>query len=311
MKTNRMFQRLWAGLLGLLLAISCAGSSAQGAELRSGSLTVCFGQEEAGFSGVTFRLYRVADLSETGKCTLSGAFADYPVTLEGLTASGWRALAQTLAAYVARDGLEHQRVGKTGPDGRVTFSGLMAGLYLVTGDRYVEGGTVYTPESLLVSLPGQTPSDTWDWEIEVHCKFDWEEQPQEAVERTVRKIWQDDGNLMSRPENIRVQLLENGQVVEAVMLDEENGWSYPWQGLEGGSRWQVVEAETPDGYTVSVSQEGTVFLLTNTWMDTVEPEQPPQLPQTGMLWWPVPILAAGGLLLLILGITTRRKSKGK
>ena len=100
-----MFQRLWAGLLGLILAISCVASSAQGAELRSGSLTVFFGQEEAGFSGVTFRLYRVADLSETGKYTLSGAFADYPVTLEGLTASGWRALAQTLAAYVARDGL--------------------------------------------------------------------------------------------------------------------------------------------------------------------------------------------------------------
>ncbi len=73
--------------------------------------------------------------------------------------------------------------------------------------------------------------------------------------------------------------------------------------------WRVVEL-TPEGYTVSITQEAGTFLVTNT------PKQPPEtppvtppvnppgqktLPQTGALWWPVPILAAAGLLLIAAG----------
>lgn len=35
--------------------------------------------------------------------------------------------------------------------------------------------------------------------------------------------------------------------------------------------------------------------------------QPPRLPQTGMLWWPVPVLALAGLLAVIIGINARRR----
>lgn len=40
----------------------------------------------------------------------------------------------------------------------------------------------------------------------------------------------------------------------------------------------------------------------------VTPEQP-QLPQTGMVWWPVPVMACGGLLLVLLGWIRRRKNE--
>ena len=59
----------------------------------------------------------------------------------------------------------------------------------------------------------------------------------------------------------------------------------------------------PNGYTVTMAQEGNVFVLTNTYPR----KQPPTLPQTGMLWWPVPILACAGLALLITGLILRRK----
>ena len=32
----------------------------------------------------------------------------------------------------------------------------------------------------------------------------------------------------------------------------------------------------------------------------------PPLIQTGQLWWPVPVLLAGGLLLIVLGLIRRR-----
>ncbi len=80
--------------------------------------------------------------------------------------------------------------------------------------------------------------------------------------------------------------------------------------------WRVVEL-TPEGYTVSITQEAGTFLVTNT------PKQPPEtpsvtppvnppgqktLPQTGALWWPVPILAAAGLLLIAAGAGKKRKT---
>ena len=115
-------------------------------------------------------------------------------------------------------------------------------------------------------------------------------------------MWDDDGCEDKRPDSILVQLLENGEIVDTVVLSQENNWEYIWNNLDGGSRWQVTEAEVPDGYTVAITQEGTVFIMTNT-----RPSEPPKLPQTGMLWWPVPALVCGGLLLIVAGLVVRRR----
>ncbi len=40
---------------------------------------------------------------------------------------------------------------------------------------------------------------------------------------------------------------------------------------------------------------------------TTKPEPDPDLPLTGQLWWPVPVLACGGLLLFIVGLVLKRR----
>lgn len=308
MKAKTLWKRTAAMLLALWLGVSCMAvtASARG-DVDTGqaaSLTVYFGEGGAGFSDVKFDIYRVADISNTGDYTLTGDFQGYPVSLEDLDSSGWRALAQTLASYAVRDGLNPLQAQKTGQDGRSHFPGLTVGLYLVTGDSYKEEGTAYTPEPMLVSLPILAEDDEWLYDVEVSCKFDSETIPA-FVERKVQKVWKDDGNEEKRPEEIAVQLLENGTVVDTVILSRENNWEYTWENLDGSSRWQVTEAEVPDGYTVAIKQEGTVFIMTNTRPS----EPPPKLPQTGMLWWPVPVLACGGLLLIIIGCFVRRRRR--
>ena len=42
-----------------------------------------------------------------------------------------------------------------------------------------------------------------------------------------------------------------------------------------------------------------------------EPEEPEKLPQTGQLWWPVPLLGALGIALVVLGLIRRSRSNGK
>lgn len=40
---------------------------------------------------------------------------------------------------------------------------------------------------------------------------------------------------------------------------------------------------------------------------SVTPEEKEKLPQTGVLWWPVPLLLAAGIILIIAGITVKKK----
>ena len=310
MKAMQLWRRLAASLL--ILVSLCLTATAFAYEAidteRSASLTVSFSQEGQGFSQVEFRIYRVAKVSADGSYALTGDFQEYPVTMEGLDSSGWRALAQTLDAYAARDGLEPVATGMTDQAGQVSFLGLETGLYLVKGEQYTEGDTRYTPEPLLVCLPGQGQEAQWDYDVAVTCKFEQEEGTPQTVKRKVLKVWEDSGDKAGRPEEIAVQLLEDGAVVDTVTLSEENNWQYTWEGLDGSATWQVTEAETPEGYTVSVEQEGVTFVMKNT-SSTDTPPPPPSstIPQTGMFWWPVPLRACGGLLLLLAGCWMRRR----
>ena len=112
-----------------------------------------------------------------------------------------------------------------------------------------------------------------------------------------------------------MQLLKDGEVFDTVTLSAANDWRYTWDELDESFKWTVAEKELED-YTVLVTREGTTFVVTNTYDEgtpenPAQPENPgkpgnPALPQTGQLWWPVPILVAGGLLLIVIGVLRRR-----
>lgn len=124
----------------------------------------------------------------------------------------------------------------------------------------------------------------------------------------VRKVWDDKGSESKRPDGVQVTLLQNGADYETVTLNDANDWQYAWTDLprydkDGGEiQWTVRETAVP-GYTTSMTHQGDTFLITN------HRETTPGLPQTGQLWWPVPLLAAAGLVCLILGVLSRKRSR--
>ena len=307
MKTGRMAKRFAAIAAACLLASCFAlAAFAQGSLDLSGkaSLSVHFGEGDKGFSDVEFSIYQVAGATASGTYSLIGDFQQYPVSLEDLDSSGLRALAQTLDTYVMRDKIEPTQIGATSSSGTVSFTGLPVGLYLVLGEQYVEGETVYTPGSLLVYLP-KWESGSWNYNVSVTCKYDKGEWPGEPTEIKVQKVWKDSGNEKRRPELILAQLLKNGEIVDTVSLSKENNWEYTWKDLDSGAQWRVAEAQVPTGYTAAVEREGDVFILTNTY----PPKTPTKLPQTGMLWWPVVLLAVGGAVLLSAGLVLGRNRR--
>ena len=125
------------------------------------------------------------------------------------------------------------------------------------------------------------------------------------VTRTVVKTWDDRGYESRRPKSVRVTLLQNDTSYATQTLSAENSWQYTWDKLprydkNGAEFVWTIREEAVSGYTPSVRLNGTTFVLTNSVAKQ-------KLPQTGVLWWPVPILIVAGLLFLIAGTLARRK----
>ena len=220
------------------------------------------------------------------------------------------------------------------------------GLYLILGDTRVIGSYTYYATPFFVCLPGLDANGGQNlYHMNVVLKYRWDydrpddpDPPSRDVTRKVLKVWEDQGNEAARPESITVHLLRNGQMYDTVKLHKGNNWRYTWNDLRRGYDWSVVE-ETIPGYTVNVSQEGITFLITNTYVpDSPEPDggsDPPGdgvsvehegegwlgvlgdmeedfqmqiLPQTGQLWWPVPVLVCLGLVCMMIGVIRRRSA---
>lgn len=59
----------------------------------------------------------------------------------------------------------------------------------------------------------------------------------------------------------------------------------------------------PEDYVVTITQHKTTFIIKNT-LDEIE--KLPELEDTGVLWWPVPILLVGGLFFILIGILNKK-----
>lgn len=336
MTKKQIFRCFAAALLCLTLAAPCLLHSAQGAEIEYCSLQINYAPDDRPMAGVTFRIYRVADIDqETATYDPAGIYASYRV----LTAPGsWEARAATLAAYVDRDQLPADKEGETDTDGRLDFGNLPSGLYLITGDSASREGTRYTPMPILLSLPHMELTEDgyiWTDNVSIYAKYTRTTPGDSTVQRRVIKVWEDEGSEDVRPDQVTVDLLQDGAVYDTAVLSAENNWRFDWTGLPSGFNYQVAERSPGEDYAVLVSQTGITFVITNTYGEEIlddnpplvdQPDLPPDdkdpeeidiedenppladLPQTGQLWWPVPVLAVTGGMMLLLGGVQRRKS---
>ena len=350
-KKNNFGKRMVAYLLAVLMCICILPISVSAASKidigKDVSLKVIYEDGSRKLSDVSFSLYRVAEVNENAKCRLTGDFKKYEdaVSLKNLDAAGWKDTALTLKGYVQRDNVPATRTAKTNASGEFSLENLETGMYLVIGDRTEVGNYIYTAEPILLFLPGQDKvSGEWQYDVTVHVKYDRDHSGgggggKEDKEKSykVLKVWKDEGHKKERPNKITVQLLRDGKVYDKVDLTEKNNWRHTWKDLSDKYEWMVVEKEE-DNYTVSVSKEGTTFVMTNTYdnppgenppgenppgedppdedeedemvlgdIDEIIPKTEEILPKTGALWWPVPVLACGGLILIMAGCFLKRR----
>lgn len=321
---------------------------------------------------------------ESGEFQFDVNAKDWQITdSSGKVQIDWNKMTTTLAGLIARDLASEDTAAKapkpvaegtSNSEGNVVFDTdqnteerLTAGLYLVIGEPKVDGRYTYTPQTFMVALPLLSSDDSWNYHVTADEKLQTNYDPPDGggggttTAITVNKVWDDaDAEDVVRPESIRVQLLQNGNVYDTQTLSESNGWYYRWSGLSSSSHWQIAEVDVPDGYSVSVEQSNNSFIITNTADTEIEEPEIPEgpgpstdpgdpteptdpgtdipdvdipggpgdpgtddpgidipdegtpggdLPQTGVLWWPVQALTLAGIVFFSIGWLDYRRGK--
>ena len=301
----------------VLTCVSPVRAEASGTDIdtsRSCSVTLSYDYGTTAIPNVPVSVYRVADVAADGTFTLTGGFSSLAgsVTLDNTQdAATWAAQAQTLADYAATSSAEPLQTSASGTDGTCSLTGLKTGLYLVVSKTAAVDDTTYGFLPILVGLPQLGTNGAWVYQGAAAS-------PKSEIVKTERlrvvKQWADEGNEAKRPTSVKVQILHEGTVVDTRTLDASNDWSYAWDALADGSSWTVQEVDVPDGYSASVTHDGAVFTLVNTYTNPGggTPTNP-GVPWTGdpTSWIVIVAVALVGLALVLVGRAFSHRDDGE
>ena len=243
------------------------------------AVTIKFEHKGSPVPGVPFSLYRVASVSGTDPTFTDLAPFTSKITIPD-DQKGWSDLALTLKSYAIANEVEPSFKGSTDANGLYTIEDLETGLYLIVGEDTQVGKVHFTLTPFMLCLPSfNQPAMSWVYDFTgsnaILPKYTYTVPPEpdpsggddpgpsdDSDELTILKAWSGD-DWHTRPEKISITLYRNGTVYQTATLNEANSWRAYFNGLPVGSDWTVTE-DVPDGYTVSMSQQGSKIVLTNT-----------------------------------------------
>ena len=266
-----MRRMLTAGILVCLLCVMALSMPAMASQDGLNTLTIYYHTPTNAtgpvtpIPNVTFALYQVA-AGDASASSLTEKFAGFDGDLTWDKADSYDVIADGLKKYIADNTVFYDHVGVTGPDGKLIFTELPAGLYLVLGDEYKVGGITYQePKPILVWLP--QPELEYPDNVLAEPKPDHTQEPTPPPEET------------PTPPPGSTPTPTPGLTPTPTPLPTPPGTNRPWP-------------TTPTPQPI--------------------PTKPPdKIPQTGQLWWPVPLLVAGGLALLAVGIVLKLKEDNR
>jgi len=315
-------------LMTVMMLVTLTVSAAGKIDLDKGvDLTLNYAYDVTAIKGAEFSAYRIAEVDEYARYKVLEGFAGYEITgfldedgyLVDEEEGYWKTVATTLSGYMTKDKVEATAAAETDENGKAHFEGLEAGIYLVMGASHRQGNYRYTAEPFLIALPGlDHEANEWVYEVEVAVKNS-RRTVYDDFDITLIKQWANAEAFEGELPEIEVEIYQDGELYDTVVLSEENNWKVKVEDLSEKYDWEFVEVTEGD-FTVAVEQTGSKIVFTNTLPEIpdepVVPENPPtppaepELPATGSLWWPVPLLAIAGVVLFMLGWMRRRSYEG-
>lgn len=281
------------GMIGFLLCVClcllpCSAQAVSTADAiepitmeRACSLTLSYVSNGAAFADVPVNLYQIAEVSADLQYTLTPPFQTTGLVLNGIqSAEEWNTVRSTLKACILVNDIAADFTGRTDPAGQICFEPLQPGLYLTLAGRGEQNGLSGSFGPALIAVPGLGSDGRWQYQVTVASKNEGTppsepNDPDEEIQFKVLKLWKGEINRTERPQSIEVEIFRDGVCERTVTLSEDNHWSYSWTAKDDGADWMVVERNVPAGYTVMVEERAAAFVLTNTYLPDVPPEEPP------------------------------------
>jgi len=294
------------GMIGFLLCVClcllpCSAQAVSTADAiepitmeRACSLTLSYVSNGAAFADVPVNLYQIAEVSADLQYTLTPPFQTTGLVLNGIqSAEEWNTVRSTLKACILVNDIAADFTGRTDPAGQICFEPLQPGLYLALAGRGEQNGQSGSFAPALIAVPGLGSDGRWQYQVTVASKNEGTppsepNDPDEEIQFKVLKLWKGEINRTERPQSIEVEIFRDGVCERTVTLSEDNHWSYTWTAENDSADWVVAERNVPEGYTVTVEERATTFILTNTWSPKEPPpsepppeEPPPEEPPSG------------------------------
>ena len=298
--------------LVLVLGISATASAADmGDKDKNITLTVSYHDAGTAVSGATVKLYKIAAMDKNFNITADPTFAGFKDAIENKQ-TDWYILADSIQDFIKSEKISCDDQATINASGFALFpsagnSALPPGVYLLHSERYVFNGKVYFISPVIISLPNYRSDGQLSNHVTANIKFyPMEDHP---IDLKVEKKWDNKGYNNKQPEKITVELLRDNEVVpgKTIELSKNNNWTYTWKNLEPYK--YTVREKAVSGYTASYSDSVDAdyvrkITITNTYTTTSSSGSSSsgnKLPQTGQLTWPIPWMAASGMLLFALG----------
>jgi len=293
---------------------------------RKGSITFSYYDKDldVAIEGASFDIYRVADVDVGYRFELTGVLSKYAnmVGFDGEFPEDPDSMAIALYGYILTEGVQPDYSDTTDSEGKVTFSDLSCGLYLAVSAPVRVGDYIYTAKSVLIAVPSGNPekvnSQGYSYEAlyDITSEAKFERRESKRIDIEVQKIWDDDNDAYKmRPVSIKVALYNHlGDKLDEVVLDSSNNWRYKWEKLDPDYSYSVVEVEVTKGYVVTYGGSGNILYINNRYFPetpptTPPPSSPPDVPNTGILWWPVPVMGICGLGCCFIGFLHKKEDE--
>lgn len=274
-------------LITLLLFVSSFNAAAEEFDQsKKGSVSVTLTEQGKGepIVGAELDLYYVASLEDVMTYVYTENFEAMGIAVNDAN------LVAALDEFVVENSIECKKL-VTDSNGFASISDLDLGLYFVRQTNLVDGFAPCKP--FVVTIPTKE-GDDFVYDVNASPKT----EVLSLVSITIKKAW-NTAPSAKLPESVTVQLLNEGKVVETAILSEENNWQITYTNMPKSDAYSIKEISVPKGYTATYSKSESIFTVTNT----------PSLVQTGQLVWPIPVLAAVGVLLIGVGFICLRKKR--
>ena len=233
------------------------------------NITLNYSYDNQEINDVNVKIYFIASISNDFQYKVEDNFKDYNINFNEMkTNEDLNILKDTLESYIKADNIKETKKFNI-KDNKVEIKDLKPGLYLIETDEINTEKYTLSFEPFLINLPDLNDG-YWNYNVNVYPKALASYPNYRTIEYTVIKQWQD--NKENRPDKIDIEIYKDGNIVYNEILSLDNNWTFKWETIDDGSKWNVVERNVPNNYSVSILNKDKQFIIINTSNNEKNPQ---------------------------------------